>query len=62
MTADLFSQQPYQPLAARMRPQTLDGFYGQLHLIGPGKPLREAIDPSAASSPLGGGLQVSCRN
>lgn len=44
MTADLFSQQPYQPLAARMRPQTLDGFYGQLHLIGPGKPLREAIE------------------
>lgn len=43
MTADLFSQQPYQPLAARMRPQTLDGFYGQQHLIGPGKPLREAI-------------------
>jgi len=44
MTADLFSQQPYQPLAARMRPQTLDGFYGQQHLIGPGKPLREAIE------------------
>ncbi len=44
MTADLFSQQPYQPLAARMRPQTLDGFYGQQHLIDPGKPLREAIE------------------
>ena len=44
MTADLFSQQPYQPLAARMRPQTLVGFYGQQHLIGPGKPLREAIE------------------
>jgi putative ATPase len=44
MTADLFSQQPYQPLAARMRPQSLDGFYGQQHLIGPGKPLREAIE------------------
>lgn len=44
MTADLFSRQPYQPLAARMRPQTLDGFYGQQHLIGPGKPLREAIE------------------
>jgi putative ATPase len=44
MTADLFSQQPYQPLAARMRPQSLDGFYGQQHLIGPGNPLREAIE------------------
>ncbi len=44
MTADLFSRQPYQPLAARMRPQTLDGFYGQQHLIGLGKPLREAIE------------------
>ena len=44
MTADLFSQQPYQPLAARMRPQSLDGIYGQQHLIGPGKPLREAIE------------------
>ena len=27
-----------------MRPATLDGFYGQEHLIGPGKPLREAIE------------------
>ncbi len=41
---DLFSQQLYQPLAARMRPGTLDGFFGQQHLIGPGKPLREAIE------------------
>ena len=41
---DLFTQQVYQPLAARMRPRHLDGFYGQQHLIGPGKPLREAIE------------------
>ena len=27
-----------------MRPGTLEGFYGQEHLIGPGKPLREAIE------------------
>lgn len=27
-----------------MRPESLDGFYGQQHLIGPGKPLREAIE------------------
>ena len=44
MPTDLFSQQVYQPLAARMRPVMLDGFYGQQHLVGEGKPLREAIE------------------
>ncbi len=33
-----------QPLAARMRPVDLAGFLGQEHLIGPNKPLREALD------------------
>ena len=33
-----------------MRPATLDGFYGQEHLIGLGKPLREAIDGGALHS------------
>lgn len=32
------------PLPERMRPRTLDEFAGQTHLIGPGKPLRLAID------------------
>lgn len=32
-----------QPLAARMRPVTLDEFYGQRHLLGENKPLRQAI-------------------
>jgi putative ATPase len=32
------------PLAERMRPRTLDEFVGQQHLLGPGKPLRLAID------------------
>ena len=50
MPTDLFSQQVYQPLAARMRPGTLDGFCGQEHLIGPGKPLREAIESDALHS------------
>ena len=50
MSTDLFSQKPYQPLAARMRPGTLDGFCGQEHLIGPGKPLREAIESDALHS------------
>ncbi len=31
------------PLAARMRPRTLDEFIGQEHIIGPGKLLRRAI-------------------
>lgn len=34
----------FEPLAARMRPQTLDQFVGQAHLIGPGKPLRQAVE------------------
>lgn len=33
----------YEPLASRMRPKVLDDFLGQEHLIGEGKPLREAI-------------------
>lgn len=33
----------FQPLATRMRPETLDEFVGQAHLLSPGKPLRKAI-------------------
>jgi len=47
---DLFEQK-YQellkkeaPLAARMRPSTLEEFVGQEHIIGPGKVLRRAIE------------------
>lgn len=32
-----------QPLAARMRPKTLDDYLGQAHLLARGKPLREAL-------------------
>ena len=32
------------PLAARLRPRTLDEFIGQEHIIGPGKLLRRAIE------------------
>src|SRR5271155_2966025 len=32
------------PLAERMRPRTLGEFVGQEHLLGPGKPLRLAIE------------------
>ena len=43
---DLFgpSDQPDRPLADRMRPTTLDGYIGQQHLLGEGKPLRRAIE------------------
>lgn len=33
----------YQPLAARLRPETLADFVGQVHLLTAGKPLYEAI-------------------
>ena len=39
-----------QPLAARMRPETLEEFAGQKHLIGEGKVLRRLIDSDAISS------------
>lgn len=39
-----------QPLAARMRPRTLDEVAGQQHILGPGKPLRDAIEKGAIGS------------
>lgn len=33
-----------QPLAARMRPGALADYVGQAHLVGPGKPLRRAVE------------------
>ncbi|MEK7068555.1 MAG: AAA family ATPase, partial [Patescibacteria group bacterium] len=33
-----------EPLASKIRPKTLDEFVGQEHLVGAGKPLREAIE------------------
>jgi putative ATPase len=36
--------EPYRPLADRMRPHTLAAFTGQPHILGPGKPLRRAIE------------------
>jgi putative ATPase len=38
------------PLAERMRPRTLDEYVGQEHLLGPGKPLRLAIEHDDATS------------
>src|SRR6516165_3153296 len=38
------------PLAARMRPRTLDDIVGQRHLLGPGAPLRALIEADRLSS------------
>jgi putative ATPase len=38
------------PLAERMRPRAVDEYVGQQHLLGPGKPLRLAIDNDDAAS------------
>ncbi len=47
MSSDLFAAEQdtgYQPLAARLRPEDLASYAGQQHVLGPGKPLRRAID------------------
>jgi putative ATPase len=40
----------WRPLADRMRPQSLAGFTGQTHILGPGKPLRRAIEEGSLHS------------
>jgi putative ATPase len=40
----------HEPLAARMRPRTLDDIVGQRHLVGPGAPLRALIETDRLSS------------
>ena len=50
--ASLFeaSDRETQPLAARLRPQTLEEFVGQRHLIGEGKVLRRLIESDRIAS------------
>ncbi len=49
--SDLFSaEKGFQPLADRMRPRSLDQVVGQSHLLGPGKPLRLAIEANKLHS------------
>ena len=49
VSQDLFQQESkeknttYMPLAARLRPTSLNEYIGQQHLLGEGKPLREAV-------------------
>ena len=50
--SDLFARQPDAPLAERLRPQSLGDVIGQQHLIGPGKPLRVAIESGQPHSML----------
>jgi len=40
----------HMPLAARLRPRSLDDYIGQQHLLAEGKPLREAIDKGSLHS------------
>ncbi|MFN3331648.1 MAG: AAA family ATPase, partial [Caldilinea sp.] len=53
---DLFEQANQErmarsaPLAARMRPRTLDEYVGQQHIVGPGRLLRRAIEADQLSS------------
>ena len=42
--------QDQRPLAERMRPHQLDDLLGQSHLLGPGAPLRSAIESGAIPS------------
>ncbi|MEH6470821.1 MAG: replication-associated recombination protein A [Halopseudomonas sp.] len=53
MTSDLFEHQElqgYQPLAAKMRPRSLDDYLGQNHILGPDKALRSAIEQGCPHS------------
>ena len=47
---DLFATPIREPLAARMRPRSLDEFVGQGHLLAPGKPLRDSVERGTVSS------------
>src|SRR5580704_3686266 len=38
------------PLADRMRPETIEDYVGQLHILGPGKPLRRQIERDELAS------------
>ncbi|MGH2812585.1 MAG: replication-associated recombination protein A [Actinomycetota bacterium] len=56
MPEDLFSHQleerfdEFAPLAARVRPRTLEEFVGQEHIVGPDGPLRALIESDRLSS------------
>ena len=41
---DLFATKPRAPLAEQLRPESLNDVVGQAHLLGPGAPIRLALD------------------
>lgn len=45
-----FESEMSQPLAARLRPQTIEEYVGQKHLLGEGKVLRRLIESDNISS------------
>jgi putative ATPase len=58
MADDLFAVAAEQakltraPLAARLRPRTIDDVVGQAHLVGPGRPLRRLVESDRLTSAL----------
>ena len=49
-TSDYFHPGDHAPLAARMRPRSLDDVVGQEHLLGEGRPLRRLVEGSGEAS------------
>jgi putative ATPase len=49
-SAPLAGEDAKRPLAERMRPEKLEDFVGQEHILGPGKPLRAQIERDELSS------------
>ena len=46
----IFEDQVNEPLASRLRPENLEQVFGQTHLLGPGKILRELITQDRVTS------------
>ena len=57
----MFDNKAEQPLASRLRPERLEEFVGQKHLIGEGKVLRRLIESDHISSMIFGDRRVSAR-
>ncbi|HLP77750.1 MAG TPA: replication-associated recombination protein A [Candidatus Paceibacterota bacterium] len=49
-TPPVVEHQRHQPLAARMRPRSLNEYVGQTHILGPGQLLRRAIEADRIQS------------
>lgn len=44
MEFDFDQKTSFAPLAAKMRPSTISQYFGQQHIVGPGKPLRKSLE------------------